>query len=65
MTPTEYMIEAMTDIDDVETVVIIRRLKGGGIMYNSNTGSNFDIYAMVNITKAYVEAELTKREIAD
>lgn len=57
----------MTDeaFDEVETVVCIKRTKSGGISYNSNTNSNFDIYAMVNITKAFVEAEITKREIVD
>ena len=63
MTPTEFMIEQMSSIDDVEIIVCIRKTGSGMICYDSNTNSNFHIYGMVNIVKAFVEADLIKGEI--
>lgn len=63
MTPTEFMIDSMTTIDEVSLVVCVRRMKDGSICYNSNTNNNYDIYAAVCMVKAFVESETIKREI--
>ena len=65
MTPSDFLIRCMEDIDDVKDVAVIRRHEDGAITFDSARRSRFDTYAMVCGVKATIEAEITVTELND
>jgi hypothetical protein len=63
MTPTEFLIHATEDIDDVIDVLIVERGKDGKIWFNTNGGDYFTAYAMACMTKCFIESELMAKEV--
>jgi hypothetical protein len=64
-TPTEFIIECMESLDDVEQVVIIRKHKCKGITFDCNTHTRTDIYALTGIVKLYVQGDIVADEVRE
>jgi hypothetical protein len=65
VTASDFLIECMDNIDDVEDAMIIRRHKDGAITFSSASKSRFNTYAMCSAVKATIEAAITVSEFQE
>jgi hypothetical protein len=63
--PTDFLISAMENMDDVVDVLIVRRHTDGCIGFDSASGSRFDSYAMCCATKASLEGMIVRTEMEE
>lgn len=63
MNPTDFMMQMMEDLDNIEEIVIVRRYKDGSIDYGHSTGSRINMYAMLTAAQAFVQAGITVSEM--
>jgi hypothetical protein len=65
MTPSEYLMEALSKVEDAESVLIVIRHKDKGISFGTSDNCKYTAYALARITAAYVEADMVSENVKE
>lgn len=68
-TPTDFLIRACEDLDDVDMILIVRRHRNpdglDAISYDINTHSGWDSYAMASAARTLALAHTIKSRLVE
>jgi hypothetical protein len=64
-TPSEYLMDRLSSVEDAESVLIVIRFKDKGISFGTNDNAKYTAYSLAAITAAYVQADMAAEGIKE